>query len=133
MSATIEFEKKTKELIDSLKSICANYGLGNDGNEFKIITQVFLYKFLNDKFVYEIKQTDKKLAKLDPKELDVALQKLSADDYEMLSMQLNENTARLKPKQFISSLFAQQISPSLQNFLIKRCSTLPKRTATSFL
>ena len=23
--------------------------LGNDGNEFKIITQVFLYKFLNDK------------------------------------------------------------------------------------
>lgn len=107
----IEFEKKTKELIDSLKSICANYGLGNDGNEFKIITQVFLYKFLNDKFVYEIKQTDKKLAKLDAKELDVALQKLSADDYEMLSNQLNENTALLKPKQFISSLFARQNKP----------------------
>jgi type I restriction enzyme M protein len=106
-----EFEKKTRELIDSLKSICANYGLGNDGNEFKIITQVFLYKFLNDKFVYEIKQTDKKLAKLDAKELDVVLQKLSVDDYEMLSMQLNENTARLKPKQFISSIFAKQNKP----------------------
>lgn len=46
----LEFRDKTKALIDSLKSICANYGLGNDGNEFKIITQAFLYKFLNDKF-----------------------------------------------------------------------------------
>ena len=63
MSNTVEFEKKTKALIDDLKSVCANYGLGNDGNEFKIITQVFLYKFLNDKFVYEVKQLDKKLAK----------------------------------------------------------------------
>jgi type I restriction enzyme M protein len=58
----IEFQQKTKELIDSLKGICANYGLGNDGNEFKIITQVFLYKFLNDKFAYEIKKIDLSLA-----------------------------------------------------------------------
>lgn len=28
----------------------------HDGNEFKIITQVFLYKFLNDKFAYEVKR-----------------------------------------------------------------------------
>ena len=35
----IDFKEKTKTLIDSLKSISANYGLGNDGNEFKIITQ----------------------------------------------------------------------------------------------
>ena len=46
------FENKTKELIDNLKGICANYGLGNDGNEFKIITQSFLYKFINDKFFF---------------------------------------------------------------------------------
>ncbi len=57
MSETQQFEQQTKALIDDLKSVCANYGLGNDGNEFKIITQVFLYKFLNDKFVYEIKQS----------------------------------------------------------------------------
>ncbi len=54
----LEFRDKTKALIDSLKSICANYGLGNDGNEFKIITQAFLYKFLNDKFAFEAKQKD---------------------------------------------------------------------------
>lgn len=46
---TQNFTDQTKSLIDSLKTICANYGLGNDGNEFKIISQVFLYKFLNDK------------------------------------------------------------------------------------
>ena len=58
---TQEFTRQTKTLIDNLKGVCANYGLGNDGNEFKIITQVFLYKFLNDKFGYEIKQIDPKL------------------------------------------------------------------------
>ena len=58
----LEFRDKTKNLIDNLKSICANYGLGNDGNEFKIITQAFLYKFLNDKFAFEAKKVDPKLA-----------------------------------------------------------------------
>lgn len=47
--------EKTVALIDELKSTCQSAGLGNDGNEFKIITQVFLYKFLNDKFGYTLK------------------------------------------------------------------------------
>ena len=41
-------KEKTIELIDALKATCQTYGMGNDGNEYKIITQVFLYKFLND-------------------------------------------------------------------------------------
>jgi type I restriction enzyme M protein len=103
---TATFEKQTKALIDDLKSVCANYGLGNDGNEFKIITQVFLYKFLNDKFVHEIKQLEPKLAKAD--NWEVELKKYSANDYQMLMMQLSESTAHLKPTQFISSLFERQ-------------------------
>lgn len=106
MTTTLTFEKQTKALIDDLKSVCANYGLGNDGNEFKIITQVFLYKFLNDKFVHEIKQLDKKLAKAE--NWEVELKKYKKNDYEMLMMQLSESTAHLKPKQFISSLFERQ-------------------------
>ena len=51
---TQDFTAQTKELIDNLKGVCTSYGLGNDGNEFKIITQVFLYKFMNDKFGYEV-------------------------------------------------------------------------------
>ena len=58
-----DFTTQTKQLIDSLKGVCANYGLGNDGNEFKIITQTFLYKFMNDKFGYEVKRKNPKLAK----------------------------------------------------------------------
>lgn len=106
MTQSLEFEKKTKELIDELKSVCANYGLGNDGNEFKIITQVFLYKFINDKFVYEVKQLDNKVAKAEKWE-DV-LNKYSKNEYDMLLMQLNENTARIQPQHFISSLFTKQ-------------------------
>ncbi|WP_395625725.1 class I SAM-dependent DNA methyltransferase [Daejeonella sp.] len=106
MTTTATFERQTKALIDDLKSVCANYGLGNDGNEFKIITQVFLYKFLNDKFVYEIKRLEPNLAKAE--NWEVELKKYSANDYEMLMMQLNESTAHLNPKQFISSLFERQ-------------------------
>nr|WP_315182482.1 class I SAM-dependent DNA methyltransferase [uncultured Flavobacterium sp.] len=106
MTTTLQFEKQTKNLIDDLKSVCANYGLGNDGNEFKIITQVFLYKFLNDKFVHEVKKIDEKIAQAE--NWEEVLKKYNADDYEMLMMQMSESTARLQPKQFISSLFERQ-------------------------
>ncbi len=109
MTATQKFEKETKELIDSLKSVCANYGLGNDGNEFKIITQVFLYKFLNDKFVHEVKQLDENIAKAE-KPVEV-LKSYSADDYEMLTMQMSEATASIKPDHLISALFEKQNEP----------------------
>ena len=106
---TQDFERKTRQLIDSLKGICASYGLGNDGNEFKIITQVFLYKFLNDKFAFEIKKLDATLAKAGKWEQAIA--ELSDDDLEMLQLQLSADTARLKPEHFISHLFEQQNAP----------------------
>jgi type I restriction enzyme M protein len=105
----LEFQQKTKTLIDSLKSICANYGLGNDGNEFKIITQIFLYKFLNDKFAFEAKKLDDTIAKAD--KWEEALVAMSEDDLDMLQLQMGGNTAQLKPQHFISYLFSQQNAP----------------------
>ena len=102
----IDFKEKTKTLIDSLKSISANYGLGNDGNEFKIITQVFLYKFMNDKFAFEVKKLDSKLKKAENWEKEISA--YSEDDYEMLLLQLGADTAKLKPQHFISELFGRQ-------------------------
>jgi len=102
----IEFKDKTKALIDNLKSICANYGLGNDGNEFKIITQVFLYKFMNDKFAYQLKKLDGKLKHAENWEQELST--YSDDDYEMLLLQLGADTAKLKPQHFISVLFGRQ-------------------------
>ena len=106
---TQDFEKRTRQLIDSLKGICAAYGLGNDGNEFKIITQVFLYKFLNDKFAFEAKRIDPRLAKAESWEQAIAT--LSADDLEMLQLQMGPDTARLKPEHFIAHLFSRQNAP----------------------
>ena len=106
MNTTVEFENKTKNLIDDLKSVCANYGLGNDGNEFKIITQVFLYKFMNDKFVYEIKQLDSNLMTTD--DIEGAIASMSSNKYDLLNLQIDENTAVIKPEHFISSLFQRQ-------------------------
>jgi type I restriction enzyme M protein len=114
-----EFKAKAITLIDDLKGVCANYGLGNDGNEFKIITQVFLYKFLNDKFAYEIKRIEPALAKAESWE--AALRKKSKSDYEMLLMQLGASTARLKPSHFLATLFAKQND---ENFAALLDSTL---------
>ncbi len=105
----LTFQQETKELIDSLKGICASYGLGNDGNEFKIITQSFLYKYLNDKFAFEAKKLDDKIAKADTWE--DAISAMSEDEQEMLVLQMGADTAKLKPTHFIAYLFGRQNKP----------------------
>lgn len=102
----LEFRDKTKTLIDSLKSICANYGLGNDGNEFKIITQAFLYKFLNDKFAFEAKKVDISIANAE--KWEVALNQMSEEQRDKLQLRMSADTARLKPHHFIQYLYNRQ-------------------------
>ncbi len=111
---TQDFTTQTKQLIDSLKGVCASYGLGNDGNEFKIITQVFLYKFMNDKFGYEVKQIDPKLGKSANWEQDVA--KYSDSQYEMLLLRMNPESAKLKRQHFLSHLHNRQNSEEFAKF-----------------
>ena len=106
MTQDINFMTKTKALIDNLKSVCANYGLGNDGNEFKIITQVFLYKFLNDKFRYAVKQEKPELDQAE--NFSKALLDLSEDEYQFLIASLDPNIPRLQPEHLISYLFSKQ-------------------------
>lgn len=130
MTQTQEFEQQTKALIDDLKAVCANYGLGNDGNEFKIITQIFLYKFLNDKFIYELKKLDNKIA--DAENVDEVLRAYSDDDYEMLMMQLGESTAQINPDQFISSLFIQQNEPNFAKLFDKTLLDIAKDNSGIF-
>ncbi|HHN8390957.1 TPA: HsdM family class I SAM-dependent methyltransferase [Morganella morganii] len=102
----LEFRDKTKTLIDNLKSICANYGLGNDGNEFKIITQAFLYKFLNDKFAFEAKKVDKSVASAE--KWEVVLNQMSEEQRDKLQLKMSADTARLKPHHFIQYLYNRQ-------------------------
>lgn len=102
----MKIQEKTVALIDALKSTCQTYGMGNDGNEYKIITQVFLYKFLNDKFGYEIKKINPKLATA-PK-WDVEYMNLSEDDRLDMFDDLSADIPRLKPEHLISFLWNQQ-------------------------
>ena len=130
MTQVHEFERQTKVLIDDLKAVSANYGLGNDGNEFKIITQVFLYKFLNDKFIYEVKKIDTGIARAD--NIDEALSSFSTDDYEMLMMQLGERTSHIKPDQFISSLFIRQNEPNFADLFDKTLLDIARNNSGIF-
>ncbi len=101
--STQDFTTKTKELIDALKSVCANYGLGNDGNEFKIITQTFLYKFMNDKFAYEVKRIVG-----DGQLWEQKVGGFSDSEYEMLLNRISPEVPKLKREHFISYLFNRQ-------------------------
>jgi len=98
LTTTQDFTTQTKSLIDSLKGVCANYGLGNDGNEFKIITQVFLYKFMNDKFTHETKKI------LGGR----GVAELTDSEYEMLLLRLSPEVPKLKREHFITYLFNRQ-------------------------
>ncbi|MDF2986091.1 MAG: Type restriction-modification system methyltransferase subunit [Eubacterium sp.] len=94
---------KTKAMIDDLKTVCANYGLGNASSEYKIITEVFLYKFLNDKFLYEARGIEESLKNSKNIEADFAA--MSDSEYELLLASLPPATAQLKREHFISFLF----------------------------
>ncbi|MDA9847879.1 type I restriction-modification system subunit M [Luminiphilus sp.] len=130
MNNTQQFEQQTKVLIDDLKSVCANYGLGNDGNEFKIITQVFLYKFLNDKFVHEIKLLNESIAAAH--DWEEALKALSADEYEMLIMRLSESTAVIGPGNTIAALFARQNEANFADIFDTTLSDIARENSDIF-
>lgn len=102
----IQFISKTRALIDNLKSVCANYGLGNDGNEFKIITQVFLYKFINDKFCFEAKKVEPTLADVD--NFQEALEAMSKDDYDFLMAGISPEVPKLRANEMATALFNRQ-------------------------
>ena len=51
MTEIFELENHIKQIIDQLKGLCQTNGLSNQASEEEVITTVFLYKFLNDKFM----------------------------------------------------------------------------------
>ena len=102
----MEIKEKTYALIDGLKATCQTFGLGNDGNEFKIITQVFVYKYLNDKFGYEIRKIDTNLATAE--KWETAYANMSESEREDLLDQLSPDVPVLYPEHLISNLWNQQ-------------------------
>ena len=99
-------DEATKKLIDSLKQTCGSFGLGNDGNEYKIIIQVFLYKYFNDKFGYEAKQVPVFGERLSNAEKwDAEYDKFTEEEVEDLFSYLPASVPRLKPEHTLSHLY----------------------------
>lgn len=55
MTNFVELEKNIKDIIDDLQGLCSTNGLSNTAGEEIVVTSVFLYKFLNDKFIANLK------------------------------------------------------------------------------
>lgn len=103
------YQQQTRDLTDGLKAVCASNGLGNDGNEYKIIVQTFQYKLLCDKFAYEMKRHDPKLAAAD--DWIAVWQKLPQSKKEALQHSLSAETPLLSAEQLIPRLFNRQGEP----------------------
>jgi len=105
----MSIKEKTVALIDALKTTCQTYGMGNDGNEYKIITQVFLYKFLNDKFGYELKRSMSPFAKKiqDAEHWETAYAELSDKERMLILASLSPDLLRLNPEHLIANLWNQ--------------------------
>ena len=98
--------EKTEALIDALRATCSAYGLSGDSSEYKIIVQVFLYKFLNDKFGYEIKNadTDYQQRLCDADHWEDAFCQMTEEDREDLQ-DFVPNAPRMLPEHLLATLY----------------------------
>lgn len=127
-------KEKTIQLIDELKSTCAAYGMGNDGNEYKIITQVFLYKFLNDKFGYEIKKAKSEVAQKisSAPKWEEAYVNLSDMERQLLQAALPAEVPILEPYHLISNLWNQQSKGDFDTIFDSTMTDIAEQNADIF-
>lgn len=102
-----EMIRKTETLIEELKSICSEAGIGNGPSEYKLISQIFLYKYLYDKFIYEVKKI-KFNDSTSFAEVETYLENITPVEYTKLDMQLDPNVARIRREYTISYLYNNQ-------------------------
>ena len=100
-----EIKNQTYALIDDLKKTTTENGLAGSGNEYVVIVEIFLYKFLNDKFIYEAKKENSELANAE--DFFAALDAMSEDDYEEMCDSMLD-TIILKKEHLIPFLAKRQ-------------------------
>jgi len=98
-------QQETMNLIDSLKATTSHAGLGGGGNEYTVLVEVFLYKFLNDKFIAEAKRVWEPLQQAD--DIWSYLDSMSDDDYDQMC-DLMHGTVELRKNHLIPFLAKHQ-------------------------
>lgn len=100
-----EIKNQTYALIDDLKKTTTENGLAGSGNEYVVIVEIFLYKFLNDKLIYEAKKENPELANAE--DFFAAIDAMSEDDYEEMCDSMLD-TIILKKEHLIPFLAKRQ-------------------------
>jgi type I restriction enzyme M protein len=90
-----EYMDMMKKIIDELKAMSTSLGLANTGDEYKIISELFTYKFLNDKLLYEFGNRDDKNETFD----------------EFVAF-ADMDLAKMKEEHLIENLYQQQSKPN---------------------
>lgn len=86
-----EYLDVMKSMIDDLKAMSTALGLSNTGDEYKIISELFTYKFLNDKLLYEFENREDK-----------------EEDFEEFVEYAGINIAKMNEHNLIHNLFQRQ-------------------------
>lgn len=110
----IGFESKVKKIIDELKALCTSYGLSNTGEEYKVISQTFTYKFLNDKLLYKLKQEFNYEGDMSIVDF---LDSIDDEDFEDCLDFMGGDTAKFNKKHFISKLALRRNEEDFHNIL----------------
>ena len=83
-------------MIDELKAMSTNLGLSNTGDEYKIISELFTYKFLNDKLLFDYEN-----------------RKDNSESFDEFVEWSDDETPKMKQEHLINNLFQRQ---SEENF-----------------
>jgi type I restriction enzyme M protein len=86
-----EYLDMMKSMIDSLKAMSTALGLSNTGDEYKIISELFTYKFLNDKLLHDFNNRDDK-----------------SESFNDFVEYAGIDTPKMKEKHLINNLFHEQ-------------------------
>lgn len=106
MSSNINISDATIALIDSLKSTTNAFGLAGTGSEYRIVTEMFLYKFFNDKFGYEAKLDEEYGERLrNAEKWDAEYDTFTDEEVEDLFSYLPASVPRLRPEHTLSHLY----------------------------
>ena len=106
MSSNINISDATIALIDSRKSTTNAFGLAGTGSEYRIVTEMFLYKFFNDKFGYEAKLDEEYGERLrNAEKWDAEYDTFTDEEVEDLFSYLPASVPRLRPEHTLSHLY----------------------------
>jgi type I restriction enzyme M protein len=104
--SNINLTEATISLIDSLKSTTSAFGLAGTGSEYKIVTELFLYKFFNDKFGYEAKRDEEYGKRLrNAGKWDEEYDSFTDEEVEDLFSYLPASVPRMRPEHTLSHLY----------------------------